>query len=114
MSKPWRLTYDDDDPGEILSDSSVKSSDQMIPLCSQTPSNLQGKLNISLEVRKMEEIVKDLGNFYNSQFLKGFLKIVLDFIQIGGRFTPRNCTPLHHVAIIIAYRFEINEKQARL
>ena len=37
-----------------------------LPMCSKTPENLRGKINISLEERKMEDIEKDLGENMSS------------------------------------------------
>jgi len=57
-------------------------------MCPKAPENLKGKVNISLEEKKMEDIEKDL-----------------DFIKLGGSFTPRNCSPLFNVAILVPYRW---------
>ena len=30
---------------------------------------------------------------------------IVDFIQPGGSFTPKNCSPVFNVAIMVAYRY---------
>ena len=46
----------------------VKSERKSVSLlmCSKTPENLRGKINISLEERKMEDIENDLGENISS------------------------------------------------
>ena len=40
----------------------------VLPMCPKAPENLKGKVNISLEERKMEDIENDLGEIFNKKY----------------------------------------------
>jgi len=71
--------------------SSSFSPRHFLPMCPKIPENLEGKVNISQEIRNMEDIAKDL-----------------DYIKQGGIYEPTNCTPVYNVAILVAYRWRYN------
>lgn len=87
----------------ILKQASLENLCEKNRYCSQVPSTLLGPIEVVVTPPSfLSDAFKDVGGGKNSS--SDWYRHFSDRVQMGGQWSPSNCTARHRLAVIVPYR----------